>query len=171
MFREFQNLDPYKSAGLDILNPSFLKLSANVIASPITKLFTLSLASAEIPGESKSAAVIPHFKGGDTLDPICYRPISILPCLSKDFDILVNKQITNHLEFHRILSATQSGFRAGHGCTTATLKIINDIAAAIDKKHYCAVIYIDLSNAFDSVKHCIFSDRLNNIGFSYDCLA
>src|SRR5260363_326097 len=62
-------------------------------------------------------------KGGDTLDPNCYRPISILPCLSKVFESQVNKQVTDHLESHRTFSAVQSGFRAGHGCTSATLKV------------------------------------------------
>ncbi|CDQ96847.1 unnamed protein product [Oncorhynchus mykiss] len=38
----------------------------------------------------------------------------------------------------------QSGFRAGHGCTSATLKVLNDILTAIDKKQYCAALFIDL---------------------------
>lgn len=171
VLKELQMLDPYKSAGLDNLDPFFFKLSANIIAAPITSLFNLSLLSSEIPRDWKSAAVIPLFKGGDTLDPNCYRPISILPCLSKVFEKLVNKQIVSHLESHRTLSAMQSGFRAGHGCTTATLKVLNDIIAAIDKKQYCAAVYIDLSKAFDSVNHCVLISRLNSLGFSHDCLA
>ncbi|CDQ99713.1 unnamed protein product, partial [Oncorhynchus mykiss] len=83
VLKELQNLDPYKSAGLDNLDPLFLKLSAAIVATPITSLFNLSFISSEIPKDWKAAAVIPLFKGGDTLDPNCYRPISILPCLSK----------------------------------------------------------------------------------------
>jgi hypothetical protein len=66
----------------------------------------------------------------------------------------------------------QSGFRAGHGCTSATLKILNDIIAAIVKRQYCAAVFIALDNAFDSnVNHCIFIGRINSLGFSNDCLA
>uniref|UniRef100_A0A8K9XU57 Reverse transcriptase domain-containing protein n=1 Tax=Oncorhynchus mykiss TaxID=8022 RepID=A0A8K9XU57_ONCMY len=65
----------------------------------------------------------------------------------------------------------QSGFRAGHGCTSATLKVLNDILTAIDKKHYCAAVFIDLAKAFDSVNHHILIGRLNSLGFSNDCLA
>uniref|UniRef100_A0A4W5RX09 Reverse transcriptase domain-containing protein n=1 Tax=Hucho hucho TaxID=62062 RepID=A0A4W5RX09_9TELE len=65
----------------------------------------------------------------------------------------------------------QSGFRAGHGCTSATLKVLNDIITAIDKRHYCAAIFIDLAKAFDSVNHHILIGRLNSFGFSNDCLA
>ena len=129
VLKELQNLDPYKSAGLDNLDPLFLKLSAAIVATPITSLFNLSFISSEIPKDWKAAAVIPLFKGGDTLDPNCYRPISI--------------------------SAVQSGFRAGHGCTSATLKVLNDIITAIDKRQYCAAVFIDLAQAFNSVNHHI----------------
>uniref|UniRef100_A0A673YYA6 Reverse transcriptase domain-containing protein n=1 Tax=Salmo trutta TaxID=8032 RepID=A0A673YYA6_SALTR len=64
----------------------------------------------------------------------------------------------------------QSGFRAGHGCTSATLKVLNDIITAIDKRQYCAAVFIDLSKAFDSVNHHILIGRLNILGFSNDCL-
>uniref|UniRef100_A0A8K9V263 Reverse transcriptase domain-containing protein n=1 Tax=Oncorhynchus mykiss TaxID=8022 RepID=A0A8K9V263_ONCMY len=171
VLKELQNLDPYKSAGLDNLDPFFLKLSAEIVATPITSLFNLSFVSSEIPKDWKAAAVIPLFKGGDTLDPNCYRPISILPCLSKVFESQVNKQITDHFESHHTFSAMQSGFRAGHGCTSATLKVLNDILTAIDKKHYCAAVFIDLAKAFDSVNHHILIGRLNSLGFSNDCLA
>ena len=100
--------------------------------------------------------VIPLFTGGDTLDPNCYRPISVLPCLSKVFERQVNKQITDHFESHR---------------TSATLKVLNDIITAIDKRQYCAAVFINLVEAFDSVNHHILIDRLNSLGFSNDCLA
>uniref|UniRef100_A0A8K9WVF6 Reverse transcriptase domain-containing protein n=1 Tax=Oncorhynchus mykiss TaxID=8022 RepID=A0A8K9WVF6_ONCMY len=65
----------------------------------------------------------------------------------------------------------QSGFRAGHGCTSATLKVLNDIITAIDKKHYCAAVFTDLAKACDSVNHHILISRLNSLGFSNECLA
>ncbi|CDQ62588.1 unnamed protein product [Oncorhynchus mykiss] len=166
VLKELQNLDPYKSAGLDNLDPLFLKLSAAIVATPITSLFNLSFVSSEIPKDWKAAAVIPLFKGGDTLDPNCYRPISILPCLSKVFESQVNKQITDHLESHRTFSAVQSGY----GCTSATLKVLNDIITAIDKRQYCTAVFIDLAKAFDSVNHHILIGRLSSLGFSNDCL-
>ena len=107
----------------------------------------------------------------DTLDPNCYRPISILPCLSKIFESQVKKQITDHFESHRTFSTVQSGFQAGHRCTSATLKVLNDIITTIDKRQCCAAIFIDLAKAFDSVNPRILIGRLNSLGFSNDCLA
>ena len=64
----------------------------------------------------------------------------------------------------------QSGFRAGHGCSSATLKVLNDIITTIDKRQYCVAVFIDLAKAFDSVNHHILIGRLNSLGLSNDCL-
>ena len=62
----------------------------------------------------------------------------------------------------------QSGLRAGHASTSATLKVLNDIITTIDN---CAAVFIDLAKAYDSVNHHILIGRLNSLGFSNDCLA
>ena len=59
----------------------------------------------------------------------------------------------------------------GHGCISAMLKVLNDIITAIDKRQNCVAVFIDLAKAFDSVIHRILISRLNDIGFSNDCLA
>ena len=51
------------------------------------------------------------------------------------------------------------------------LKVLNNIITAIDKRHYCAAVFIDLAKAFDSVNHDILIGRLDSLGFSDDCLA
>ena len=168
---ELLNLDPKKAAGSDELDPFFFKMAAPIIAAPIANLFNLSVQTAEIPTAWKAAIVRPLFKGGDQADPNCYRPISLLPCLSKILEKLVNKQLSKYLKDHNILSGVQSGFRTGYGCITATLKIINDVVSALGTKQYCAAIFIDLAKAFDTVDHSILLDRLGSIGVSGHSLA
>ena len=82
----------------------------------------------------------------------------------------MNKQIKDHFESHRTFSAMQSGFPASHGYTSATLKVLKNIITAIDKRPYCAAVFIDLAKAFDSVYHRILIGRLNSLGFSNNCL-
>uniref|UniRef100_A0A3B3CX90 Reverse transcriptase domain-containing protein n=1 Tax=Oryzias melastigma TaxID=30732 RepID=A0A3B3CX90_ORYME len=163
-------LDPNKSSGLDELDPFFFKIAAPVIAGPITNIFNLSLQTAEIPQAWKSALVRPLFKGGDRSDPNCYRPISILPCLAKVLERIVNNQLTHYLKSHNILSPVQSGFRSGYGCTTASLKVLNDITSALDSKLKCSAIFIDLAKAFDSVNHSCLIERLCDVGVSENSL-
>ena len=106
----------------------------------------------------------PPLQRGDTLDPNCYRPISILPCLSKVFESQVNKQLTDHFQSQYTFSPMQSCFRAGHGCTSAMLKVLNDIITTIDKRQYCAAVFINLAKAFNSFNHQILIGRLNSLG-------
>ena len=159
-------LDSNKSAGSDGLDPMFLKAAAPVIAVPITRLFNMSLELSTFPLDWKSALVFPLFKGGSSSDPNCYRPISILPCLAKVLEKLVHKQLSQFLTSNNILSNLQSGFRPGHGCITATLKVLDDIISSLDSKQTCIAAFIDLSKAFDSVIHPILLQRLSSIGLS-----
>ena len=119
--------------------------------------------SSEIPKDWKTAAVIPLFKGGTLLTQTAtdlYLSYHAFLRSSKA------KQITDHFESHHTFSAMQSGFRAGHGCTSATLKVLNDNLTTIDKKHYCEAVFIDLAKAFYSVNHHILIGRLDCLGFS-----
>ena len=54
---------------------------------------------------------------------------------------------------------------------SVTLKVLNNIITAIDKRQYCAAVFITLGKAFESVIHRILIGRLNSLGFSNDCLA
>lgn len=79
-------------------NCFFLKSAVHIIAAPICSIFNLSLQTGVFPQDWKSAAVTPLFKGGDSCDLNCYRPISILLSLSKFFERLINTQLIDHLE-------------------------------------------------------------------------
>uniref|UniRef100_A0AAZ3P160 Reverse transcriptase domain-containing protein n=1 Tax=Oncorhynchus tshawytscha TaxID=74940 RepID=A0AAZ3P160_ONCTS len=78
-----------------------------------------------------------------------------------------NVYLVSFIEEKSKRSKTGFGFGAGHGCTSDTLKVLNDIITAIDKRHYCAAVFIDLAKAFDSVNHHILISRLS---FLNDCL-
>jgi hypothetical protein len=80
VLQELLKLDPKKSSGSYVLDPSFFKVAALINAKLISNLFNPSLLSGEVPIAWKAAMVYPLFKGGDQADPNCYRPISIFPC-------------------------------------------------------------------------------------------
>ncbi|XDV45360.1 hypothetical protein PO909_013474, partial [Leuciscus waleckii] len=163
---ELTKLNINKFAGLDGLDPMFLKAAARIIAAPVTRLFNMSLQLSEFPIDWKSAIIFPLFKGGSESDPNCYRPISILPCLAKVLEKLVQKQLNYFLDKNHILFDMQSGFRIGHGCITATTKVLDDVITALDSKQVCIATFIDLAKAFDSVDHRILLHKLSSIGLS-----
>ena len=89
-------------------------------AKPISDLFNLSLLSGEVSIAWKVGKNRHLFKGEDQADPNCYRPISILRCLSKVLEKLVNNQLTGFLDVYSFLSGMLSGFRSGYGSVTVT---------------------------------------------------
>ena len=88
-------LDPSKATGLDGLGPKIIKLAATNLAPFKAALINISIyigiSSGTFPSQLKCAKVFPVFKGGAKSDPSNYRPISILPTVSKLFEKHVNK--------------------------------------------------------------------------------
>ena len=76
-------LDSSKSIGNDGIGPKILKMCKDFISQPIALIINSCISMSIFPSEFKKACVIPLFKGGDKNDPNNYRPISILPTLSK----------------------------------------------------------------------------------------
>lgn len=129
----------------------FIKIAAPITATPLTDILNLFLQMAEILTNWKESSALPLFKGGDQTDPNNYRPISILPGLSKVFEKLDDKRLTGHLDMYCILSGSQSGLRPEHSCNTAPLNLsLNHTAIqfatnASDNTHhytlYCLVLH------------------------------
>ena len=93
VFSMLRKLNVNKSAGTDSLGPRILKLAAPVIAKPITHLINMSIKEGVFPDDLKMAKVTPIYKKGERSDPGNYRPISILPTLSK----IIEKHVASQL--------------------------------------------------------------------------
>ena len=74
-------------------------------------LINKSLLTGTCPSQLKLAKVFPIYKGGDKTDPSNYRPISILPTISKIFEKHVNQDLMGLLNKHKLIHENQSGFR------------------------------------------------------------
>ena len=108
--KELKTLKIGKAAGLDNFPPRLLKDVATVISNPLSHLINLSLISGTVPSEWKVAKLIPIHKSGRTTTANNYRPISILPILSKILERAVHSQLTEYLEENNLLSSRQFGF-------------------------------------------------------------
>ena len=129
------------------------------ISNPINILVNKSIESSIFPENLKAAQVSPLFKKNNSLDKGNYRPVSVLPCISKIYDQLMDF-LDKH--FHPLLSA----FRPGFGCQTALLKIIEDWKKALDDNKFFAAILMDLSKAFDCLPHNLLLLKLEAYGSS-----
>lgn len=102
----------------------------------------------------KVARVVPIPKGGNTSMLSNYRPISILPVVSKLLESHVKILISNHLnESSESISERQWGFLKSRSTTSALIQVMDDWSKAVDLKHEVAVVFLDVRKAFDSVPH------------------
>ena len=125
VYTKLLKLNVNKSTGVDGSN--ILKISAPVIFESIAHVFNLSLCSGKFPSKFKYAKITPVYKNGDVLDMNNYRPISVLPALSKIFEKFIYFQLYGYLLRNNLLYRCHSGFRSKHSCHTALIKIKDEL--------------------------------------------
>lgn len=149
--------------GLDGISLKFLKLLLPAITPCITHIFNTILTTSTFPKAWKVSKVLPIPKKKNPSELSDYRPISILPSLSKAIELLMRDQIVQFLDRHKLLNEFQSGFRPAHGTTTALLKISDDLQKARERKLVSILLLLDFSKAFDSIIHSLLCAKLSDL--------
>ena len=158
------------SCGVDNINSFILKLIINRISPIITDIINSSFEQKTFPDRWKKALIKPIPKINFPIKESDFRPISLLCTLSKVIEKLVNKQMCEYLSKHSLLDPYQSAYKPGHSCTTAHLKIIDDILEAMDDSEVALMVLLDFSKAFDTVNHRLLLEKLSILGFQKDAL-
>jgi hypothetical protein len=158
--RYIKELDTSKASGVDGIGPRILKLCGDSIVLPITSIINNSIVSGVFPDLLKEAYVIPIYKSLERNDPNNYRPISILPTVSKIFEKHIATQLRSFFLQTEILHKFQSGFRQNHSCLTSLVRLIDDFLEAIDQGKAVGALFLDLRKAFDLVDHEILLYKL-----------
>ena len=141
-----------------------LKMATSIVAPSLTAIFTKSIITGIYPIEWKTARVTPVFKKGVKSDLNNYRPISVIPAVSKVFEKIVYDQLYQYLNDNKLLSGCQSGFRSLHSTLTALLEATNSWSVNIDNGFLHGVVFIDLKKAFDTIDHEIILRKLSYVG-------
>ena len=142
-----------KAPGIDKASPLLIKESLPIIVPSITSIINASLRSRVFPTSWKIAEVWPILKNGDHEEASNYRPISLLPILSKVCERVV--QLTSYLTSNQRISVKQSGNKRWHSTETPPISTTDFILCAIDQKKIIAVVYLDMSKAFDTINNLI----------------
>ena len=107
------------------------------LAAPLTYLINLSISSGSVPDDIKMARVIPIYKSDCRSTFNNYRPISILPPLSKFYEKVMYDRIVSFICKHNVLYEFQYGFRANHSTNLVIMQLIDQITSSIDKTGLC----------------------------------
>ena len=147
-----------------------LKNTSGSIATPLCKLFNLSLKTNSFPSLWKLAHVMPIFKKGDKSHASNYIPISLISCVGKTFERIIFKHVYNHLISYSLIYQYQTGFLPGHSTAHHLIELIHHTCLALEKYKINCQIFCDISKAFDRVWHRGLLHKLKNYGMNGNLL-
>jgi len=153
-----------KKTKLSEIPVQVIKYLSPIISPIISHIINISLNVGQFPDGLKIARVTPIHKAGDKTNISNYRPISILPTLSKIFEKVVYYQLYSYLDRYNILTNCQYGFRNRKSTTQALLNQCQYLYSKIDNDEYVISLFLDFRKAFDCVKHDILISKLERYG-------
>ena len=164
--KEIDKLRSDTSTGIDQIPVKFVKLAKDHISAPLTHIINRCIATSSFPKPWKMARISPIPKVDEPLSDADYRPVSILPTLSKVFERLVLNQLIVYINEAALLGPTVSGFRKGHSTTTVLLGIRDALIRASCRGEVTLMICADYSKAFDTFQFRSVVTKIHDLGFS-----
>ena len=167
MIFEINSLKISKATPIDTIPVKILKANED-LPYVLFNNFNNSIASCLFPGKLKLADVSPVYKKGGRNDKTNYRPVSILPVISKIYERFLFYQMNDF--FDSKLSQYQCGFRKGYSSQYCLILMLERWKKSIDKRGSSGALLTDLSKAFDCLSHELLIAKLRAYGFSDDAL-
>ena len=161
-----ESLHSKTSSASDNINTILIKALKEELAKPLAIIANQIINTAIFPPSMKIAKVIPIFKKDDPHDCNNYRPISILPALSKIFEKLLLQQLYQHFHNNNLFFSSQYGFRPSRSTEHAALELSDKIHSLMDNNKTPISIFLDLSKAFDTLNHKILLQKLKHYGIT-----
>lgn len=167
-----KKINTKKAPGYDLITGKVLQEITTKCLKAITQIFNSILRLGYFPHQWKVAQIVMLLKPGKPPHAITsYRPISLLPILSKVFEKLLLKRLQPILDEMKIIPDFQFGFRKQHGTIEQVNRIVNKISDDLEGKRYCSAAFLDISQAFDKVWHTGLLFKLKkHISCDYYCI-
>ena len=146
-----------------------LKKTIDIVSEPLMHIWNNQIIeNKNFPSKLKLADITPIHKKLESILKENYRPVSVLPIVSKIFERLMQRQINNFIE--KYLSPYLCGHRKGYNSQYALLSMIEKWKKSLDGHGLAGGVLMDLSKAFDTINHELLIAKLNAYGFEKDAL-
>ena len=166
--REILKLDPKKANLQGDIPVKMLIKTYDIISNYLSEYYNKAKQEHKYPTSLKIADVIPIHKKDEKTLAKNYRPVSLIPVVSKLFERNMHTEIIDFIE--NSLSPFLFGFGKGHSTEQCLVAMLEAWKLAIDDKGYAGAILTDLSKAFDCLKHHLLIAKLDAYGFNQDAL-
>ena len=159
-----KKLKSKNTLGFDQLSNKILKAIYPGIINALYIIFNRSLVEGIFPSNMKQAIIKPIYKAKSVFDLCNYRPISILPVMSKILEKIVHFRLTKFFDKHGVLYEGQYGFRKFRSTNDAILDLTGNILDGFNKKMFTVALFLDMTKAFDSIKHSTLLKKMEHYG-------
>lgn len=154
-----------KSPGHDLITNIVLKKLSQKGLKILVSIFNACLTHGYFPKMWKFAQIIViHKPGKPSSAPSSYRPISLLPTMSKVLEHIIKRRLVKFMNDSNLIPPHQFGFREKHSTTHQLLRITRHIVEGFEQKKYTAAAFLDVAQAFDKVWHQGLMFKMNQIG-------
>ena len=170
VMRTINELSAKRSTGHDSISTELLKRIKAFISSPLCLMVNQSLNTGIYPGKLTIAKLIPLYKKGESTQLGNYRPISLLPSISKVFEKVVYNKLSTYLSTNQLLYGSQHGLRKQHSTETATLELVDTLLQTLDSGKLPISIFLDLSkSSMMPPRNYLSSTRIKDCFGTIDC--
>ena len=166
LINEMQSIKLSSAPGPDGVPAILYKHYAEQLSYPLLLLWQASLDSGKMPDGTLLAFITPIPKSVDRSIPANYRPVALTNHLTKVFERVLRRELTEHLENEGLLNKTQHGFRERHSTITQILCYYDSILTLMGNGDPVDAIYLDFAKAFDKVDHQILLKKVEGLGIT-----
>ena len=161
-------MNVHKTCQLKDIPTKIIKMNSDIFGNFNSLHFNYCIDTGEFPQEFKNADIIPAHKKREKSDKTNYRPVGILPNLSKIYEKLIYDQLYDY--FDKILLPSQCGFRKGYSSQNCLLAMLENFKKSADDGNEFGALLNNLSKAFDCIHHKILIAKLFCYGASLSAL-
>ena len=168
VFNQVMRLNNSTSCPKHSIPIKVIKDNIDLFTTRLEESFNLSIDESEFPINLKFADISPVHKKDDRNDKVNYRPVSILPAISKIYERLLFYQINDFID--KKLSMHQCGFRQQYNAQYCLILAVERWKRSLDQKGSYGALLTDLSKAFDCLLHDLLIAKLHAYGFDHKSL-
>ena len=152
------------SLDINKINMYILDISKSYIIQPLKHIFNLSINKGIFPDKMKIAIIKPIHKKKSKNNFENYRPISLLPQISKILEKLIYNRLEHFINTHKLISNNQYGYQRNKNTIDAITEFYTNILNNKENNKKTNTIFLDLSKAFDMLDHNILFNKLEIYG-------